>query len=114
MPEVPLGAFRSCVFTASEAAEWAYRSQVALAGIRFVSVQESHTRLDLVTFACIVAFAFKFKAERGQRRMTKLMRTILQDGVLYFFVMAGFHIAMVFSTAFSRVITSPLLVEEGI
>jgi len=30
------------------------------------------------------------------------MRTFLYDGVLYFFVMAGFHIAMVFFTFFAR------------
>jgi len=30
------------------------------------------------------------------------MQTILQDGVLYFFVMAAFHAAMVFFTALRR------------
>jgi len=33
MPNIPLDAFRACIFTASVTAEWAYRSQVVFAGI---------------------------------------------------------------------------------
>ena len=35
--------------------------------------------------------------------MTQVMRTILQDGILYFFVMAGFHVAMLFFTIVGKV-----------
>lgn len=36
-PEIHLDPFRACVFNAPEVAEWAYRSQVAFAGIyRFI------------------------------------------------------------------------------
>jgi len=59
---------------------------------------------DLITFICIVVFILKLKAGYGQSRMNRLMRTILQDGVLYFFVMAAFHIAMVFFAFLGRVI----------
>ena len=42
------------------------------------------------------------------------MQTILQDGVLYFFVMAAFHIAMVFFTALHKVLVSLPSVERFI
>jgi len=45
--------------------------------------------------------------------MSRLMQTILQDGVLYFFVMAAFHAAMVFFTALRRVIRSPPPLTES-
>ena len=67
-------------------------------------IWDPHIQIDLVTFICIVVFVLKFKAGYGQSRMTRLMRTILQDGVLYFFVMAGFHIAMIFLAVIGRVI----------
>ena len=77
-------------------------------------IQKAHTLIDLVAFACVIVFIFKLKADRGQSRMTRLMRTILQDGVLYFFVMAGFHIAMMSFTAFERVIGSLPLAERWV
>jgi len=88
MPNVPLDPFRACIFSAPQSAEWAYRSQVAFA--------------DVITFGCICAFIFKFRAGSGQSRMTRLMRTVVQDAFLYFFVMAGFHIVMVFFTFLAR------------
>ncbi|KAF9790515.1 hypothetical protein BJ322DRAFT_1104166 [Thelephora terrestris] len=87
LPNIHLDSFRTCIFSASTTAEWAYRAQVAVA--------------DLVTVVCIVVFVLKLKANHGQSRMTRLMRTILQDGVLYFFVMAAFHLTMVFCTFFT-------------
>jgi len=88
MPKIPLDSFQACIFTAAETPEWAYRSQVALT--------------DLIAFVCIVTFVSKLKADFGQSRMTRVMRTILQDGILFFFVMAGFHIAMLFFTLLGR------------
>ena len=67
--------------------------------------QDPHTLTDLIAIVCIVIFTMKHGAGRDRSRMTRLMRTILQDGVLYFLVMAGFHIAMVFFTFFARVTT---------
>ena len=108
MPKVPLDPFRACIFTARGATEWAYRSQVAVAGIYFQHVPKIFGKLnihtDLITFICVVVFVLKLKTGYGQSRMNRLMRTILQDGILYFFVMAVFHIAMVFFAFFGRVI----------
>lgn len=59
---------------------------------------------DLVTFACIIVFVFRFRADHDQFPMTRLMRAILHDGVLYFFVMAAFHIVIAFFTFFTAVI----------
>ena len=112
MPEIPLDPFRACILTAPDANEWAYRSQVALAGINFhliTGIQKSDFLADVVAFVCLVAFIFKLKADQGQSRMTHLMRTVLQDGILYFFVMAGFHIAMLFFTIVGKVALFPLL-----
>ena len=107
MPEIHLDPFRTCIFSASETAEWAYRSQVAFAGIcYFLSrryLGRSHST-DLVTFVCIIVFVLKLKAKHGRPHMSRLMRTILQDGVMYFFVMATFHIAIAFFTFFIPVI----------
>jgi len=106
MPKIPLDPFRACIFSAHGATEWAYRSQVAVAGIYFQYVSKTFRKLsnptDLVSFICIVILVLKLKAGFGQSRLTRLMRTILQDGVLYFFVMAAFHIAMVFFAFFVR------------
>lgn len=83
-----------------------YRSRSLVPiGDDFTAIQESHILTDLITSVSVVVFALKLKANHGQSRMTRLMRNILQDSVLYFFVMAGFHIAMVFFTFFARVIT---------
>ena len=70
---------------------------------RLALAQEPDGFTDLVTFVCIIIFTLKLKANHGQSRMSRLLRTILQDGVLYFFVMAGFHIAMALSVFFGRV-----------
>ena len=88
-------------------------SQVFIAD-RLADIQKPHTQTDLVTFICIVVFVFKLKADHSQSRMSRLMQTVLQDGVLYFFVMAAFHAAMVLFTAMRRVIGSPLLIESVI
>ena len=69
----------------------------------------SHTAADLIAFVCLVGFVINFKSDHGQLRMTRLMRTILQDGTLYFFVMAAFHIAFALSTFFAGVISSLLV-----
>ena len=95
--------FSSVLRTASGPTGRRLRSQVFIAD-RHVDIREPHIPTDLVTFVCIVVFVFKLKADHGQSRMTRLMRTILQDGILYFFVMVGFHIAMALFTVFSRVI----------
>lgn len=79
------------------------RSLVSTPG-HLPDIQNPHILTDLVAFVCIVVFVLKLKADNGQSRMTRLMRTILQDGVLYFFVMAVLHIAMMSFTAFAKVI----------
>jgi hypothetical protein len=79
---------------------------------RVTGNQEPHIATDLVTVVCIVVFVLKLKANHGQSRMTRLMRTILQDGVLYFFVMAAFHLTMVLCTFFTGVTTSLPLVRR--
>lgn len=56
-----------------------------------------------MAFVCLVAFILRLKADHGQSHMSQLMRTVLQDAILYFLVVTGFHIAMVFFTVFARV-----------
>jgi len=88
MPKIPLDPFRACIFFVPATAEWAYGSQIAFA--------------DLVTFGCISAFVVKLKTNYGRSCASRLVRTVFQDGVLYFFVMSGFHIAMVSFTFLAR------------
>ena len=118
MPQVPLDPFQACVFSTSWTAEWAYRSQVALAGIYIVNclagIQKTHSLVDVIAFVCIVVFVLKLKADNSRSRMTRLMRTILQDGILYFFVMMGLHVAMMSFTAVATVIAFLPLVEGGV
>ena len=73
----------------------------------------SHTAADLIAFVCLVAFVLSFKSDHGRIRMTRLTRTMLQDGTLYFFVMTAFHIAIALSSFFASVINS-LLVEVSV
>ena len=71
---------------------------------RIADIRKPHRFLtEVVAFVCLVVFIFRLKANQGQSRMARLLRTILQDGILYFFVMAGFHIAMWILTALHRV-----------
>ena len=69
---------------------------------------------DIIAFVCLVVFIFKLKAEQGQSRMTRVMRSILQDGILYFLIMTAFHITMLFFTVIRKVIPFILLVEGWI
>jgi len=66
-------------------------------------VRNPYAFIDFIAIVCIVVFALKRRTNDGQSRMTLLMRTILQDSVLYFLIVASFHIAMVFFTYFARV-----------
>ena len=115
MPEIALDPFRACIFSAPQANEWAYRSQVALTGI-FISpvtdIRKPYTLTDVIAFVCLVVFIFKLRDDQGQSRMTRLMRSILQDGVLYFLVMMGFHFAMLLFTVIGKVIPFLSLIKE--
>ena len=54
----------------------------------------------------------KLKSDRGQSRMTRLMRSILQDGILYFLVMMVFHIAMMLFVLMGKVIVFIFFIDE--
>ena len=89
------------------------RSLVSIAD-RFADIQTPHVLTDVVVLACLVVFIIKLKASLGQSRMTRLMRSIFQDGILYFLVMMGFHIMMLFFTITRKVIKFILFVEGHI
>ena len=52
------------------------------------------TFTDVIAFVSLVVLILKLNADQGQSRMIQLMRSVLQDGTLYFF-MTAFHIAEV-------------------
>ena len=80
---------------------------------RLVGIEKlNYIFTDVIAFVCLVVFILKLKAEQGQSHMTRVLRTILQDGILYFFVTAGFHVAMLFFTIRGRVIAFLSLVER--
>ena len=66
-------------------------------------IRKPHVLTDIIAFVCLIVFILKLKDDQGQSRMTRLMRLILQDGVLYFLVMMGFHIAMLLFTVIGKV-----------
>lgn len=70
----------------------------------FVNIQKPHIPADLITFVCIVVFISKPKADNGQSSMSRVMRTILQDCILYFLVMVGYLMMMVLIGLFTEVI----------
>ena len=76
--------------------------------------QKPYVLTDVIAFVCLVVFIFKLKAEQGQSRMTRVMRSILQDGILYFLIMTAFHITMLFFTVIRKVIPFIFLVEGWI
>jgi len=81
MLDIPLPAFHMCAMDAPPWTEWAYVAGVGLS--------------DLVTFACIVAFIIQLKKNLGQQHtLSHLMKTLIQDSTIYFFIMLTFNAAM--------------------
>ena len=73
----------------SETAEWPYGSHVELASSYCRTPHrdpDARAIADFVTAACIVVFTLEFGVDHGQSRMSRLLRTILQDGILHLFV----------------------------
>ena len=59
--------------------------------------------LDLATFVCIVAFIKKLRASLGQAHtLSHLMRTLVQDSTIYFFIMLTFNVAMLVYAVMAR------------
>ena len=87
------------------------RSLVSIAD-HLADTRTPHTLTDVIAFVSLVVFILKLNADQGQSRMTRLMRSTLQDGTLYFF-MTAFRIAMLFFTIIAEV--TPFLppVDEG-
>ena len=78
-------------------------------------IQKPYIHTDVIAFVCLVVFIFKLKADLGgQSRMTWLMRSLLQDGILYFLVMMGFHVAMLLLAVMDKVVIFLLPVEGRI
>ena len=78
-------------------------------------IQKPYIHTDVIAFVCLVVFIFKLKADLGgQSRMTWLMRSLLQDGILYFLVMMGFHVAMLLLAVMDKVVIFLLPVEGWI
>lgn len=59
--------------------------------------------LDLATFVCIVAFIKKLRASLGQAHtLSHLMKTLIQDSTIYFFIMLTFNVAMLVYAVMAR------------
>ena len=107
LPNIPLDAFRAYMLIPPQTTQWAYRAQIAFAGICYrpsYRYPEPYILTDLIAFVCLVIFAFRLEAARGQSRMTHLTQT---------FVIMAFHIATLFFTVMGKVITSLLLVAHS-
>ncbi|KAF9785547.1 hypothetical protein BJ322DRAFT_1063781 [Thelephora terrestris] len=79
--DIPLPAFHVCAMDAPLWTEWAYVTGVAIC--------------DMATFVCIVVFIKRVKASLGQAHsLSHLMKTLIQDSTIYFFIMLTFNVAM--------------------
>lgn len=59
--------------------------------------------LDLATFVCIVAFIKKMRANLGQEHtLSHLMKTLIKDSTVYFFIMLTFNVAMLVYAVMAR------------
>ena len=65
---------------------------------RLTYIQKSDIVTGVFAFICLVVFVLKLDAYQGQSYMTRLVRKILLDSVLYFLIMAVFHITMLIFT----------------
>jgi len=87
--DIPLPAFHICAMDAPLWAEGAYVGGVAI--------------FDLATFVCIVAFIKKLRAALGQAHtLSHLMKTLIQDSTIYFFIMLTFNVAMLVYAVMAR------------
>ena len=72
----------------------------------YVGIPTSHWRnwgSDLVTFACIVKFIRRYKSSLGhERSLSHIMKTLVQDSTIYFFIMMTFNIAMLTYAVMAR------------
>lgn len=59
--------------------------------------------LDLATFICIIAFIKKLRATLGHTHtLSHLMKTLVQDSTIYFFIMLTFNVAMLVYALMAR------------
>ena len=61
--------------------------------------------VDLATFAMIVYYAMRSKSQYG---MPHIIKTVLKDTTVYFFVMAMCHSVLALFVIFAKVMTLPL------
>ena len=60
-------------------------------------------RLDLATFACIIVFIRELRVTFGQeRKLSHLVKTLIQDSTVYFFIMLTFNVAMLTYAVMAR------------
>jgi len=62
--------------------------------------------VDLATFAMIVYYAMHSKSQYG---MPHIIKTVLRDTTVYFFVMAMCHSVLALFVIFAKVVTLPFL-----
>lgn len=107
--DIPLPAFHVCAMDAPLWAEWAYVSCVAICGVYTPLLKGSHRvvyapeRLDLAAFVCILVFIKRLRATLGHAHtLSHLMKTLIQDSTIYFFIMLTFNVAMLVYAVMAR------------
>jgi len=89
MLDIPLPIFHMCAMDSPLWSEWAYVGGVGI--------------YDLVTFVCIVKFIRRYKSSLGhERSLSHLLKTLIQDSTIYFFIMMTFNIAMLTYAVMAR------------
>ena len=60
-------------------------------------------RLDLAAFVCILVFIKRLRATLGHAHtLSHLMKTLIQDSTIYFFIMLTFNVAMLVYAVMAR------------
>lgn len=103
-PDIPLDAFHLCVLRAKAAYEVGYAGLSLVFGQSMPHPNPSRSSLisaDLATFAMIVYYAMRSKSQYG---MPHIIKTVLEDATVYFFVMAMCHSVLALFVIFAKVV----------
>ena len=109
MPPIPLEPFRLCVFARDRPIEIGYTCISLFFGetthLRQVRLQSLTHFQDLAAFAVIIGFGLKSGLNATVVSISRptIVKTIVQDATIYFFIIFTSHLVFVVTLVFARV-----------
>lgn len=110
LPDIPLDAFHLCTVRANTVYEVGYTGLSFMSGQSIPCTKPDHpllTKLGPVTSVMIVYYAIRSKSQYG---MPHIIKTVVEDTTIYFFVMALCYLVLALFVIFAKVDT---LISEG-